>query len=72
MQIYSVIVTDSRFVNNNVFFQEDFKATSLKRAYQLAEDKLWNTLVDAGIGAGFIQDMIDDAEFDCVDVTSLM
>jgi hypothetical protein len=54
--------------NNNIFFQYDFKATDRKRAYHLAEDKLWNILMDDKYATPeMVERIIDEAEFCCVD-----
>lgn len=64
MDIYTVVVEH----NGRLMLQDDFKATSKKRAYQLAEDKLWNLLHDDTKNHAQIDVIISECDFQCVDV----
>lgn len=67
MKVFSIIASDP-MQDGDVFFQEDFKALDRKRAYQLAEDKLWNILMDVPNSTPeTIDRVISETEFCCVD-----
>lgn len=64
LDIYTVHVKRG----DSVLIRENFKANSLKRAYQLAEDKLWSYFKDRNWSEEDIDDGISDSEFECIQV----